>query len=272
MDKSDHYRFMPRPEGEEPDEIIIKEEIDIETDLDTEDGDLDDKEDPENKEDQKLVLKHDEEKQEVEIPGVDLVALEILYIIVGPMFVPTYAALFIFLLSLLSVIAPGAGTPYTLTVLGATGIIPIAALYVLRRIGTISSFHLFERKDRIIPYIVEFLGLGAMALFFVFRGAAPWIWTTFCGGAAVALINFFINFKIRISNHCSALAGLLAVLIVINQYGYPPFSLFWWVIGVVFFAGFAGSMAIIIGRHTIWEVLAGYATGFIGIILFSLIH
>lgn len=265
MDTSDHYRFMPHPEGEEPEEISIKEETDIETEAE-------DKEDKEDNEEPRLVLNHDEEKSSVEIPGVDLVALEILYIIVGPMFVPTYATLFIFLLSLLSVIAPGAATSYTLTVLGATCIIPVAALYVLHRIGSISSFQLFERKERIIPYIVEFLGLGAMALFFAFRGAAPWIWTIFCGGAAVALINFFINFKIRISNHCSALAGLLAVLIVINQYGYPPFSLFWWVIGVVFFAGFAGSMAIITGRHTLWEVLAGYVTGFLGIILFSLIH
>ena len=211
---------------------------------------------------------------EVDFPksASDNVLFGFIYNLFGPLVVPTIAALFIFLLSLLSVVAPAASLPYSLTVFGATCLLPAIILYILLRTGFISSFQLYDRTERIIPYVVEFLVLGAMAIFFVCKGAAPWIWTVFAAGAAIALVNMIINFKIRISNHCSAVAALLAVLIIIQTYGVPPQSLFWWVAGCALVSGIVGSLAVIRGRHSLWEVMAGYVTGFLGVILFSLIR
>ena len=210
----------------------------------------------------------EEEEPEFQIP----LGMHILYVLLSPLMVPTIVSLFIFLLSILAIVIPDAVVPYTLTVFGATCVVPLVGLFLLQKVGIVKTFRMYSRKERVFPYVIEFLALGAMALFFALRGANAWIWTIYCGGAAIALVNFLINFKLRISSHCSAMAALLASLIVINKYGFPQASLFWWVVGTVFFAGLIGTLAMLEGRHTFREVLAGYATGFLGIILFSLIH
>lgn len=196
----------------------------------------------------------------------------LIYGLLSPFTIPTIVTLFIFFFSILSVAAPGAVLPYSLTVLGATCFVPLIVIYILLRVGHIESLQMYHKSERIIPYAIEFLALGAMAIFFVAKGAPAWIWTMFCGGAAIAIVNLAVNFGMRISSHCSAMAALVAALIVIEQYGIPQTPLFWWIVGSVFFAGLTGTLAIIRGRHTLAEVLAGYATGFLGIILFSLIH
>lgn len=266
-DNNDHYRFMPHPEGEEvvPPPIVeeIREEISVEEEIPVE-----------------ILTDREEEKEPVavDVPrnrhddALDMTLLEGLYHLMSPIVIPTVATFFIFLLSILVVIIPGASVSYLLTVFGATCVLPSAGFYVLRRIGSISSYLMLERRERTFPYIIETLALGAITIFFAAKGANSWIWTIYCGATAVCLANFIINRWLRISNHCSAFAALLAVLLVIQHSGYPQGSLFWWAVGVMFFAGVAGTLSILIGKHSIWEVLAGYATGFLGIILFSLIH
>lgn len=194
------------------------------------------------------------------------------YTLLSPLMVPTYVALFIFLLSILSIIVPGAATSYALTVFGATCIVPLIVIFFLMRIGVVKSLDMLSRRERVLPYLVQFLAFGGVTLFLLFKGANPWIWTIYCGAAATTLVNMAVNIRMRISNHCSATAAAVAALIVINTYGVPQHSLFWWMVGTVFFTGVAGTLAIIKGRHTVWEVISGYVTGFLGVILFSLIH
>lgn len=207
----------------------------------------------------------------ISLPDIDWGALDILNNVTSPFLVPTYFTLAIFWFSILAVVAPGAILPYALTVFGATGIVPFLSLFILRRMGLVESFRLFKRRERVVPYVVEILALGGITLFYAVKGAAPWIWTIYCGATAATLLNFLVNFRFRISCHCTAMGALLAALIVIQNYGLPQVPLLWWIVGVVAFAGLSGTMAIIFGRHTLWEVFAGYASGFLGIILFSLI-
>lgn len=214
----------------------------------------------------------EESDKDYSFPFLEGTLPRLLYNLCSPLIVPTFATLFIFFFSLLAVVAPGAVLPYGLTVFGATCLIPAIAMYVLLKIGAIQSFQLYDKSERLIPYVVEFLALGGTTLFFIFKGASAWIWTIYCGGALATVVNFLINFRIRISCHCTAIAGLLASLIVLQNHGVPQVSLLWWVIGTVGFAGVAGMVAIIQRRHTILEVLAGYATGFLSVLLLSLIH
>lgn len=195
-----------------------------------------------------------------------------LYDLLSPLTAPTIATIWLFTLSIIRVIAPSAGTAYSITVFGATCLVPLLLYFVLSRIGIVESFSLPQRRQRVYFYIIEFVAFGALTWFFLNKGAAPWVWTLYCGAGVVALANFLINLRFRISNHCSAMAALLAVLIVINRDGVPQHPLLWWVVGTVVAIGYVGTMAMLLGRHSLWEVIAGYATGFLGIILMSLIR
>ena len=193
------------------------------------------------------------------------------YDVFNPFLVPAYATLLLFELSLLGVTVPGAAIPYALTVLGATAVIPVVALIGLRKFGLISSLSLTGRKERTVPYVISILTFIAVTLLFVFRGAPTWLWTLYCGATTTVVVNLLINFKLKISNHASGVAALLAMFMVIQNHGVPLHDLSWWVIGTTLLCGIIGTAALMIGRHRLRDVLAGYVTGFLPIILFSLI-
>ena len=274
-----HYKYMPHGAGEITGDESVTEVMET-TDMPEETAGTVTPDEPridnDNREDlqpeEKYELKKDKEDSAVFSFVRNNALASIVYNFLSPLLIPTIATLFIFLSSLLSVVVPGAVLPYSLTVFGATFLLPVLTIFVLHKIGIVQSLRLYDRSDRLVPYVIEFLALGAMAIFFIIKGGAPWIWTIFCGGAAIALVNFVINFRIRISNHCSAIAALLATIIVIQMYGLPQKSLFYWAIGISLFTGITGTLSIIKGKHTLWEVMLGYATGFLCIILFSLIH
>lgn len=253
-----------QPQSEE-ELVIMEEEVDVIEEHPAETEEEDD-EDFDLSADRK-----DVHQTESPLMAVENGLVKFLYDIFNPLLLPAYATLLIFELSILAVVAKGAALPYTLTVFGATCVLPLLALIFLRRFGIISSFSIDSRRERLVPYIIEFVAFGAMALFFVYKGASTWLWLVYAGAAAVTLVNCLINFKIRICNHASAIAGMLAVLIIIQNDGLPHHNIGWWALGTVMMAGIIGSAAMLVGKHKLIDVLAGYATGFLGILLFSLI-
>lgn len=208
---------------------------------------------------------------EFESPWVTVVKF-FFYDIFNPYLIPAYVTLLLFEVSVLSVAAPSAAPGYALTAFGATCIVPVLVLVLLRRFGIISSYSMLERRERVIPYIVQILALGGLTLLMKIQGAPLWLWLIYCGATVTALVNFLINFKFKISNHAAAIAAVVATLVVIQRVGVPQVSLAWWAVGTLIVAGVSGSIAIFTGKHTLWEVLAGYATGFLGITLMELIH
>lgn len=263
QDNPDHYKYMPR-RTDDPVEIeeivtVVKEPV-LESEVQAE----------------STQPPKEVKNEEINLPwGVQTVCkgiLKFFYDFFNPLLIPAYATILIFELSVLAIIVPKGAPSYTLTVCGATCVIPLFALFILRRLGSISSIGLELKSDRVFPYVIEILALGGMTLFFLFKGASPWIWLIYCGATITVFLNLLINFRLRISCHCSAIAALLAVLIAINGDGIPHASLGWWAIGAVIVAGFIGSGAIILGRHRLSEVVLGYATGFLPIILLTLIR
>lgn len=268
MDKDNDYtRFMPPEAREElapqfPDsesETVIEEEIKVEEEIiEEEDVPV-----PE-------MSLRDSSHGDFQLGVLGGVA-KFFYDIFNPLLVPAYATLLLFELSILGLASPQAALPYTLTVLGATAFIPVLLLFLLKRFGAISTISLSRRTERTLPYIVSFLMLGAMTLLFVFRGAPAWMWLIYCGATAVPLVNMLVNFRLRVSSHASAIAALLAMLVVIQKNGMPVHPLGWWAISAALMCGVIGYAAMTVGKHSILEVITGYATGFLPLILFSLI-
>ena len=287
----DHYKYMPKPEGEpEPqegqpaesleavEEVVIVESRQTEVaetpsmQAETLEEERFDEDVHQDEEEGERAAFSDLEEGDTALTAACKAGLRFFYDLFNPMLIPAYATFLMFELTLLALVAPGAAFPYALTVLGATGAIPFIAVFVLLRVGSLGGMNLPSRKDRIFPYIIELLAMGAMTIFFLYKGAgANWIWLIFCGATTSVLVNFLLNFKIRVSNHCTAIAALLAMLIVIKPVALPGPALGWWAIGTVGMAGLLGTGAILLGKHSLKEVIIGYATGFLPIILFALI-
>ena len=189
-----------------------------------------------------------------------------------PLVIPVFGILFIFKLSVLYVIPAGMQTAVTLVIAGINFIAPMILILLLKLLGLVQDVGLNGQKERTLPYIITALCYGASAWFVASRGAPLWVDMFFCGGVVASLINMIINFKWKISAHAAAVAGLIALLIRMQRDVAVESHLFLWLIITVGAAGLLGSARIWLGRHTVWQVLAGYLVGFCSVFFMMAIH
>ena len=189
-----------------------------------------------------------------------------------PLIIPVYGIIFIFRLSVLDVIPADLQTAVIFVIAGINFLAPMLLIYVLKSLKLIEDVGLNGQKERAIPYIITALCYGGSAWFVASRGAPVWVAMFFVGGVVASLINFAINFKWKISAHAAAIAGLVALLIRLQRDVAVEPQLFVWLIITVGCVGLLGSARVWLGRHTVWQVLAGYAVGFCSVFFMMFIR
>lgn len=191
--------------------------------------------------------------------------------ILVPLLMPVYGLILAFGLSVLDVAPMGMRVNFTLIVAGITVVIPMILVLLLKKIGLVDDVGLNNRKERLIPYIITIVAYGATAWFMAAKNAPLWLSMFFAGGALAALINLVINFKWKISAHAAGIAGVVALLIHIAKDGYPEPEIYTWILIAIGLTGLLGSARVWLGRHTVWQVLAGYAVGFCSVFFLTMV-
>lgn len=147
-------------------------------------------------------------------------------------------------------------------VLLTTCILPSLGIYILYKLGHISDFRLHERTERTIPYLINFACYVACYLYLYRFGIPGWI-IAFIAGAIVALIiSLFINRYWKISAHMVAAGSMVTLVFLMSFYGLmlTPYILPLQIASVLL-AGAIGSSRILLKRHTLGQVGAGFALG-----------
>lgn len=189
-----------------------------------------------------------------------------------PLLMPVYGVLLAFNVSILSFTILRVKLMFVLVTLAFTLVIPALLVILLKRVGVIKDIGLNSRKERLIPYIITFVSMAGTGVFMWFKGSPLWLVMFFGGGAVAGIVNLVINFRWKISAHAAGIAGVVALLIRIMRDGYPQECAFGWLIASIILAGMMGSARVWLGRHTVWQVLAGYAVGFTSVILLTAIR
>lgn len=147
-------------------------------------------------------------------------------------------------------------------VLLTTCILPSLGIYILYKLGHISDFRLHERTERTIPYLINFACYVACYLYLYRFGIPSWI-IAFIAGAIVALIiSLFINRYWKISAHMVAAGSMVTLVFLMSFYGLMLTSYILPLqIASVLLAGAIGSSRILLKRHTLGQVGAGFALG-----------
>ncbi len=188
-----------------------------------------------------------------------------------PLLMPVYGILLIFGLSILGMTSRGAQTVFSLTVFTVNVIVPILLIFLLKKQGFVDDYGLNGQKERLIPYIITILCMGATAGFMAWKNAPMWTVMFFAGGALAGLINFIVNFRWKISAHSAGVAGIVALLVHLARGPLASPSTFVWLAVWILLAGLLGSARVWLGRHTAAQVLAGYVTGFLSVYLLMMI-
>lgn len=188
-----------------------------------------------------------------------------------PLLMPVYGLILAFGLSILDVAPMGMRVVFTLIVAGIDLAIPMLLIVLLKKLGMIDDLGLNGRKERLIPYIITTVCYFATAWFMAAKGAPLWLSMFFAGGGLASLINLIVNFWWKISAHAAGIAGVVALLIRIEKDGSPEPELFFWMMLSIVLAGLLGSARVWLGRHTVWQVLAGYVVGFCCVFFLTMI-
>lgn len=199
------------------------------------------------------------------------VAARILSAVFSPLLVPTYGVAAGLWLSVLSLVP---GNPLWVVVVVTwiiTCLVPMAAIAGLVTLGKVKDPGLNNRSERTVPYIVTALCYLGCALYLYCHHAPAWLWGFPCGGALAVAICLPINFKWKISAHMAAMGGLVAVFMVLAVRSVAIYGMMWWITAAVIVAGLVGSSRIYLERHTLLQVLAGFAVGYICVFFISLI-
>lgn len=188
-----------------------------------------------------------------------------------PLLMPVYGVLLAFNLSILDFTPYSVKLVFTLVTLAFTVAVPALLVLLLKRKGLVTDVGLNGRKERVIPYIISILCLVAAGVFMWYKGAPMWLVMFFGGGAVAGAINLLINFRWKISAHAAGVAGVVALLIRIIRDGLPQDGAFLWLLIAIGLSGILGTARVWLGRHTAWQVIAGYAVGFLSVILMTLL-
>ena len=189
-----------------------------------------------------------------------------------PLIMPVYAIIFIFRLSILDVVSPGLQTAFIFIIAGINFCVPVLLVLLLKFLGVVKDVGLNGQRERLIPYVITVVCFGISAWFMASRGAPIWVSMFFAGGALAGLINMLINLKWKISAHAAAIAGVVALLIRLEKDVAAEPALFVWLLITIGATGLLGSARIWLGRHTVWQVLAGYVVGFCSVFFLMAIH
>lgn len=203
-------------------------------------------------------------------PGLLDAVSHILSWVLSPLLMPVYGLLLAFGLSILEIVPLGMKVYFTGLVFGLDVVLPVLLILLLKRMGLVTDVGLNGRRERLIPYIIMVVCYLTSGWIMAIKGAPAWLGMFFVGGGVAAFVNMLVNFKWKISAHAAGIAGVVALLIRIEKYGTPSDDLLFWLILVILLAGLMGSARVWLGRHTVGQVLAGFAVGFCSVFFLSL--
>lgn len=145
----------------------------------------------------------------------------------------------------------------------ATCIIPIIAIFLLDKAGVVKDPSLNDRRDRTAPYLLTTMCYIGVGIYYHFVNAPIWLSLFMFGGAVALLILTMVNRAWKISGHATGMGGIVALLFFLMCSGYSPGDIQWEFILGIALAGMVCTSRLILQRHTLMQVGAGFLNGFV---------
>lgn len=197
---------------------------------------------------------------------------QILSYIFSPLLVPTYGMILASFLSVLSVLSARVLCTTVAITFVITCVIPACGIMAMYKTGFLTDPGVNVRTERSLPYALTILCYVGCCFFLYRAGAPSWLTMFYAGGGAAVLINAVVNLKWKISAHAAAMGGLVAMLFRIAAMHQSVVDLNIWISAVVVLAGAVMTARVYLQRHTLMQVIAGCANGFLCVWLLTMFY
>ena len=183
--------------------------------------------------------------------------------LLSPMLMPTYGVFLVLWCSFLNANPVGDRVAALMVVFGITCILPIVFIALLHNFKVIRDKRLDDRAERSIPYVFAILCYVAAYFYLNHIHAPQWFSAFMAGGALACAVSFVVNLKWKISAHMAGMAGIVTLLFELHSptNRLEAFDLSWILWLSILLAGVLGSSRMVLGRHTLGQVLAGAVNG-----------
>lgn len=185
----------------------------------------------------------------------------IISIISSPLIMPTYG-MAISLWSTYLIFAPAA-TRWQVLMLtfAATTMLPVIVIFILSKVGVIKHPSLNDRNDR--PYVYAAAAMSYLGVsFYLSKINSPqWLSMFMLAAAITAVVTMIINFKWKISGHATSAGGLTALTFFLCFRNLTLHNNEWLFVAMVLIAGAVMTSRLILERHTLGQVTAGFFNG-----------
>ncbi|MCC8070258.1 MAG: hypothetical protein LIO90_00455 [Bacteroidales bacterium] len=192
--------------------------------------------------------------------------------IFSPLLLPTYGVM----IAMFCTVLCYAPERVRWSVIGVTFVltcfVPLLAIGLMLKLGLVSDPGLNKRTERTLPFLITLLSYGACALYLHWVNGPMWLVMFMVGAMVAAIVSAIINRWWKISAHGAGVGGLVAMTFRIWIDGVAAPYVMWLIIGAIMVAGIVGTSRLILQRHTLLQVLAGTANGFLCVFFLSAIH
>lgn len=186
---------------------------------------------------------------------------EVVSAVFTPVTIPFLSFLILFLFSYLRIMP----VAYKLIVLGVvlsfTIVLPTLTTFVFRRFNGLTVTDMAERRYRFVPFLLSIVAY-VCCLMMMWRLRLPWYMTGIIVTALlVMVVCVAVNLRWRLSEHMAGCGAIVGGLLAFSAlFGYNPV---WWLCLFIVVSGVLGTARLMLSRHNLWEVLAGFAVGLI---------
>ena len=178
-----------------------------------------------------------------------------------PLLMPTYGVMLLFMYTYFGVAYSNRFWHIVTPIMLFSFVIPGILIYLLLRIGLISDLSLKVRKERFYPYVITRLSYSAKVIFYYKAQMPTWCITMMAGSIAIMIIAILITLVWKISAHMFGVGGLVGGVMSVCYY-VEHSNPYWLFIGLFILAGSVGTSRLILKRHTLAQVIAGFLLGF----------
>jgi membrane-associated phospholipid phosphatase len=178
-----------------------------------------------------------------------------------PLLMPTYGVMLLFMYTYFGVAYSNRFWHIVTPVMLFSFVIPGLLIYMLLRIGLISDLSLKVRKERFYPYFITLLSYSAMVVFYYKTQMPVWFLMMMAGSIAIMILAILITLVWKISAHMFGVGGLIGGVMSVC-YFVEHSNPYWLFISLFLLAGSIGTSRLILKRHTLSQVIAGFLLGF----------
>lgn len=178
-----------------------------------------------------------------------------------PFYLPLFGLITLFTLSSLALLPIFYRLQVVILVYLFTILLPTWLIHFYRRHQGWTLIELGHRERRMVPYVISIVCYLSCVWILTSMNVFHFVSSILMAALLVQIVCAIINVWWKVSTHSAAIGGVAGALFSFSEiFGFNPV---WWLCVVLIVAGLLGSARMILRQHSLAQVVAGFAVGFV---------